>query len=126
MKILERAVHAMVYSYLQENQLHVIHQVVRISSVVFYQHVSVIDIINKLSENIDEGKLTGMAFLDLTKAFDTLDHNTMLMKLTSMGFDDSAVIWFRAYLTNISQSVKVNGVVSDPQPIQFGVRQGSY
>ena len=42
-----------------------------------------------------------------------------------MGFDDAAVILFKAYLTNRFQSVKVNGVVSDPQAIQFGVPQES-
>ena len=74
---------------------------------------------------MDRGLLTGMVFLDLSKAFDTLDHDTMLEKLYSLGFLDSAVFWFKAYLTNRTQSVNVNGVFSDPQSIQFGVPQGS-
>ena len=73
---------------------------------------------------MDKGQLTGMVFLDLSKAFDTIDHDIMLNKLISLGFSDSAVLWFKAYLTNRSQSVRVNGIVSDPQSIPIVVPQG--
>ena len=76
---------------------------------------------NTLLENIDKGLLTGLIFLDLSKAFDTLDHSIMLDKLTSLGMNRSAVQWFRSYLTMRTQSVCTNGVVSEPQPISFGV-----
>ena len=66
-----------------------------------------------------------MVFLDLSKAFDTIDHDTMLNKLQDLGFSGSAVVWFRSYLTDRSQSVCTDGVVSDPQSIAFGVLQGS-
>ena len=70
--------------------------------------------------------LTGLIFLDLiNKAFDTLDHSIMLDKLTSLGLNRSAVQWFRSYLTIRTQSVCTNGVLSEPQPISFGVAQGS-
>ena len=78
-----------------------------------------------LLENIDKGLLTGLIFLDLSKAFDTLDHSIMLDKLTSLGLNRSAVQWFRSYLTMRTQSVCTNGVLSEPQPISFGVPQGS-
>ena len=66
-----------------------------------------------------------MVFLDLSKAFDTIDHDVMLNKLMDLGFSDSAIVWFRAYLTNRTQSVCVNVMLSDPQSIAFGVPQGS-
>ena len=66
-----------------------------------------------------------MVFLDLSKAFDTLDHDKMREKLSLLGFNDSAVIWFNNYLTDRTQSITVNGVVSDPKFIQYGVPQGS-
>ena len=66
-----------------------------------------------------------MVFLELSKAFDTLDHDTMLEKLYSLRFLDSTVFWFKAYLANRAKSVHINGVFSDPQPIQFSVPQGS-
>ena len=49
----------------------------------------------------------------------------MREKLFQLGFEDSAVIWFDGYLTNRTQSITINGVVSDPQFIQYGVPQGS-
>ena len=80
---------------------------------------------NTLLENIDKGLLTGLIFLDLNKVFDTFDHSIMLDKLTSLGMNRSAVQWFRSYLTMRTQSVCTKGVVSEPQPISFGVPQGS-
>ena len=122
-KILERAVHSMVYSYLQENRLLSKYQ----SGYCPLHSTStcLTDVTNKILYNMDKGQLTGMVFLDLSKAFDTIDHDLMLNKLISLGFSDTAVIWFKAYLTNRSQSVYVNGVVSDPQSIPFGIPQGS-
>ena len=76
---------------------------------------------NTLLENIDKGLLTGLIFLDLSKAFDTLDHSIMLDKLSSLGMNRSAVQWFRSYLTMRTQSVCTNGVFSEPQLISFGV-----
>ena len=80
---------------------------------------------NTLLENIDKGLLTGVIFLDLSKAFDTLDHSIMLDKLTSLGLNRSAVQLFRSYLIMRTQSVCTNGVLSEPQSISFGVPQGS-
>ena len=48
----------------------------------------------------------------------------MLDKLTLLGLNRSAVQWFRSYLTMRTQSVCTNGVLSEPQPISFGVPQG--
>ena len=76
-------------------------------------------------ENIDKGLITGLIFLDLSKAFDTLDHSIMLDKLSSLGMNRSTVQWFRSYLTMLTQSVCTNGILSEPQPISFGVPQGS-
>ena len=72
-----------------------------------------------------KGPPTGLLFLDLSKAFDTLDHNIMLDKLTVLGFNRAAVKWFRSYLITRTQSVNVNGVLSEPQIINFGVPQSS-
>ena len=80
---------------------------------------------NTLLENIDKGLLTGLIFLDLSKAFDTLDHNIMLDKLALLGMNRFAVQWFRSYLTTRTQCVCVNRLLSEPQPIPFGVPQGS-
>lgn len=123
-KILERAVHGMVYSYLQENKL--------LSSIqsgfrpLHSTSMCLTHVTNNLLENVDKGLPTGLLFLDLSKAFDTLDHNIMLDKLTVLGFNRSAIQWFRSYLTTRTQSVNVNGVLSEPQTINFGVPQAAF
>ena len=122
-KILERAVHSMVYSYLQENHLLSNYQSGFRS--LHSTSTCLTDVSNRLLQGVDRGQMSGMVFLDLSKAFDTIDHALMLTKLKDLGFSDAAVNWFRAYLSNRTQSVCVNGVVSDPQPIAFGVPQGS-
>lgn len=64
-------------------------------------------------------------FLDLKRAFETIDRERLLMKLTSIGFSASAVTWFRGYLCNRTQKTKVNGMVSDSIINGLGVPQGS-
>ena len=122
-KILERAVHTMVYTYLLENQLLSNNQ--SGYRPLHSTSTCLTDVTNRLLHSMDKCQLTGMVFLDLSKAFDTIDHDIMLKKLISLGFSDSAVLWFKVYLTNRSQSVCLNGVVSDPQPVPFCVPQGS-
>ena len=63
-------------------------------------------------------------FLDLRKTFDTLDHDILLVKLTvSFNFNKSATQWFSSYLTGRSQSVCVNGAISHPEELLYGVPQ---
>ena len=53
--------------------------------------------------NIDNGRLSGVLFLDLKKAFDTVDHEITLNILMKMGMSDEVVLWFCSYLTDWSQ-----------------------
>ena len=122
-KILERAVHNMVYHYLQDNQLLSTYQSGFRS--LHSTGTCLMDTTNKLLLNIDRGLFTGMFFLDLSKTFDTLDYERMREKLSQIGFNESSVIWFNDYLTNRAQSIALNCVVSDPQSLQYGVPQGS-
>ena len=63
--------------------------------------------------------------LFVKKAFDTVDHNTLLRKLQIYVLDSHAVQWFKSYLSNRSQSTYVNRTLSDYLPISCGVSQGS-
>ena len=69
--------------------------------------------------------VSGVIFLDLKKAFDTVDHNLLLTKLEYIGVQIEALEWFRSYLSDRSQRVYVNGVLSDKEAIKCGVPQGS-
>ena len=64
-------------------------------------------------------------FLDLSKAFDTVNHQILLNKLKFYGLQQSEYNWFQAYLSNRKQQVYVNGVASDSCVISTGVPQGS-
>ena len=58
---------------------------------------------------MDRGHLVGKVLLDLEKAFDTVDHGILIMKLKAMGFSTSVVRWFSSYLSNRLQLVDVSG-----------------
>ena len=48
---------------------------------------------------MDEGRYTGAVFVDLQKAFDTVDHQVLLNKLYSIGLDEMSLQWFESYLS---------------------------
>ena len=67
-----------------------------------------------------------LALLDLSAAFATLDHPILLKRLeTTFGISGTVLLWFASYLEGREQSVKVGNVLSSPNPLQFGVPQGS-
>ena len=64
--------------------------------------------------------------LDLSAAFDTLDHPILLQRLeTTFGISGTVLHWFASHLKGREQSVKVDNILSSPSPLQFGVQQGS-
>ena len=74
----------------------------------------------------DRGELTALSLLDLSAAFDTIDHDLLLSRLTEwFGIDGVVLQCVRSYLTGRFQLVKVNGVLSTPQLLLCGVPQGS-
>ena len=64
-------------------------------------------------------------FIDLEKAFDTINHQILLSKLDHYGIRGVANAWFASYLLNRYQSARVNGVTSSSLPVTCGVPQGS-
>ena len=82
--------------------------------------------INERNRNLKGvGNLNGVVFIDLKTAFDTIDHEIILRKLTCYGFDTHTLKWFESYLSNRYQKCNVNGHPSNPLPVTCGVLQGS-
>ena len=85
--------------------------------------VKMCDDINK---DMDKNKTIALLLLDLSSAFDLLDHNILIKKLESdYGIIGDALAWFKSYLNKRSYSVKINSSTSSKSYIWFGVPQGS-
>jgi hypothetical protein len=74
---------------------------------------------------VDENKITGTVFLDLSKAFDMIDHEILIEKLAIYKFNSPAIQWFKSYLHGRTQQVSISNTFSESQPITRGVPQGS-
>ena len=78
-----------------------------------------------IRRNIDQGRLTGVVFIDLRKAFDAVNHELLLNKLRGLGVRDGEHEWLRNYLQNCTQIVEFQGLSSNAEPVSVGVPQGS-
>ena len=78
-----------------------------------------------IQRGLDLGLLTGVVFIDLHKAFDSVDHEILISKLESYGLKDIELDWFRNYLTDRKKLVSFGKEISDPCLITSGVPQGS-
>ena len=68
---------------------------------------------------------TAVVLLDFSKAFYSINHQTLLNKLRNIGISPSGLLWFSSYLSNRHQVVCINSTLSDPLLVTSGVPQGS-
>jgi hypothetical protein len=122
-KILEKMVATDLYNHLDINNLIYKHQY------GFQRNKStehnLIQVTNFIGQAINEGKWCIGIFLDLKKAFNTVQHNILLRKLKKYGVNGTAFNWFKSYLSERLQCVDVNGSLSDYKSILMSVLQGS-
>ena len=105
-KILERIMYKRLNKYLQENKI------------LYYKQFgfqaghstdhTIIQLVDQIYENFEENKYTLGVFIDLSKAFDTVDHEILLSKLETYGVKRNLLKWFKNYLTNRKQYVQIN------------------
>lgn len=88
--------------------------------------LAVLTIINYVTKNINDNKIVLALFLDIMKAFDSVNHEILFKKLENAGVRGVALCWFKSYLFNRKQRVFVNGSLSDNLcAITLGILQGS-
>ena len=97
-KIFERVVHKQLYEYFVDNNLFY-------TSQYGYRkghstELAALELADRLSQHLDKGEIPIAIFLDLSKAFDTLDHKILLSKLNYYGIKGTALKWFESYLSN--------------------------
>lgn len=86
---------------------------------------SLLKVTDEWLESMDKGLYTGAVFIDLKKAFDTVDVNILLNKLESLGVTDNVLHWFRTYLCNRQIFTCLNSTSSNILDVDYGIPQGS-
>ena len=76
----------------------------------------------QINKFIDKGKISLLVLLDLTKAFDSVNHDLLLNKLVQLNIDST---WFASYLHDRTHSVKIDKIMSEEKS-KYGVPQGQY
>ena len=122
-KIIEKIMHKKLYNFLET------HNVLYQNQYGFRKNNSTVyaltQITEKIKSTIDNGKYGCGIFIDLRKAFDTVNHKILLGKLEHYGIRGNMLNWFESYLKDRKQFVSINGQVSDLKDITCGVPQGS-
>ena len=123
-KILERIMYKRLYKYLQENKILYCKQF-GFQAGHSTDH-AIIQLVDQIYENFEENEYTLGVFIDLSKAFDTVDHKILLSKLETYGVKRNLLKWFENYLTNRKQYVQINNNEKTAfENVICGVPQGS-
>ena len=122
-KIIERLVYNHVFSFLmQEKLIYLLQSGFRHGHSTATVLIHLIDLIYK---DVDTSAMTGAIFLDIRKAFDTVDHHILLSKLKQLNPDYMMHKWLTSYLTSREQVVDFKRVLSSSAKVTMGVPQGS-
>ena len=122
-KIFEKLVYSRVYSFL--NLYNCIYELQFGFRAKHSTNNALFSLTETVREALDNSNFACGIFIDLQKAFDTVDHEILLKKLEYYGIKGVANKWFNSYLSNRHQFVTINGFDSTKSPMNFGVPQGS-
>ena len=122
-KILEKLMYKRLYTFLNNNNI------IYDLQFGFRQQYSISHALINITENIrkalEDGNMGCRVFVDLQKAFDTVDHQILLAKLNHYGIRGVSNDWFKSYLSNRNQYVSISCLHSGLTSISCGVPQGS-
>jgi len=123
-KLTERVVHNRLDQHLSQNSLYNSHQS---AYTKFHStETALLSVHNSLIQAIAKQQVSCLCLLDLSAAFDTIDHNILLHRLTAwFGITDTALSWFQSYLSSRSSIVSTSGHKSSSVSASCGVPQGS-
>lgn len=122
-KVLERVVNAQLTRYITENNLQE-----KFQSAYRQNHsteTALIRVQNDILLALSERKACLLLLLDLSAAFDTVEHTALIDVLRELGLTEKVLAWFMSYLSNRTQQVRVGDHFSSLQPLKSGVPQGS-
>ena len=117
-KLFERLVHRQLYNYLQQQGV--------LGSAQFgfrpghSTQDALVSMVEEWRESIDNDKLVGSVFTDLSKAFDMVDHSILLQKLEGCGVKGKMLEWFRGYLSDRRQRVCIGEARSEWAEVKKG------
>ncbi len=123
-KVLEKVVAKQLMTHLTQN--HILDDYQSAYRTSHSTESAILKIKSDIDLILDQGDAALLVTLDLSAAFDTIDHQILLSRLESVaGINGAALSWIKSYLTNRSQCVTVEGVLSESYPLAVGVPQGS-
>ena len=122
-KVLERVIFNQMIQYLNNNKLiHPNHHAYRANHNTTTALLQMYDV---WLESLGNGEVAALCFLDMSAAFDIVDHTLLISKLDLYGFDSGTQAWISSYLENRYQCVSIDGCLSKLRLVQHGVPQGS-
>ena len=122
-KIIEKLMHKRLNVFLEKKQIYYNFQFGFRSN--FSTNNALLSIVESIQSHLDKNKFCAGVFVDLKKAFDTVDHHILLQKLEHYGIRGVANEWFSSYLKNRAQFVSIDNVSSTIKELQTGIPQGS-
>ena len=123
-KLIEKVVYQQLTFHIESNNMHDEHQS---GYRKFHStETALLKLTNDMLMALDQGKISLLIFLDVSAAFDTVNHQVLLDRLKQLyGISGTALKWISSYLQNRSQVVTINGTCSDPVKLEHGFPQGS-
>ena len=122
-KLCERIALNQLMPYLEENDRFPVHQ--SGNKKWYFTETSLIYTSDRILTSIDHKKTSAVVLLDMSKAFDSVNHDILVNKLQDIGLSSSAIEWFRSYLFNRYHAVRINTAVSEPRLLRCGFAQGN-